>query len=119
MPRLSMWKPNKTNDYSFHDNRIREMFTVGGTGINIHKYLGTFGGDGSDATKPQYDTITENRIQDLLFLENRDRKYDSSVYHMKTYTTYRMWFDLTQFGFIFMKRHTIHKFPYGMGGIVG
>ena len=50
MPRLSMWKPNKTNDYSFHDNRIREMFTVGGTGINIHKYLGTFGGDGSDAT---------------------------------------------------------------------
>ena len=37
-----MWKENKTFDYSFHDNRIREMFTIGGTGVNIHKYLGTF-----------------------------------------------------------------------------
>jgi hypothetical protein len=38
-------------------------------------------------------------IQDLLFLENRDRKYDTSVYTMRT--IYRLNdndFDLTQFG---------------------
>ena len=73
MPRISMWKENKTFDYSFHDNRIREMFTIGGTGVNVHKYLGTFQQGAGDATQPKYDTITENRIQDLLFLENRDR----------------------------------------------
>tara|TARA_A100001011_G_C14311739_1_gene845940 strand:- start:1461 stop:2609 length:1149 start_codon:yes stop_codon:yes gene_type:complete len=107
MPRLSMYKPNKTFDYSFHDNRIREMFTVGGTGVNIHKYLGTFGSDGSDKTKPKYDTITENRIQDLLFLENRDRKYDTSVYELRgIYNVQDIDFDLTQFG-LFLANDTL------------
>ena len=49
MPRISLWKPNRTFDYSFHDNRIREMFTIGGTGVNIHKYMGTFQQDAGDA----------------------------------------------------------------------
>ena len=41
MPRLSLWRDGKhTNDYKFFDRRISEMFTVGGTGILIHKYLG-------------------------------------------------------------------------------
>ena len=107
MPRLSMYKPNKTFDYSFHDNRIREMFTVGGTAVNIHKYLGTFGGDGSDKTVPKYDTITENRIQDLLFLENRDRKYDTSVYELRgIYNVQDIDFDLTQFG-LFLANDTL------------
>ena len=107
MPRLSMYKPNKTFDYSFHDNRIREMFTVAGTGVNIHKYLGTFGSDGSDKTKPKYDTITENRIQDLLFLENRDRKYDTSVYELRgIYNVQDIDFDLTQFG-LFLANDTL------------
>ena len=39
MPKLSMWKPERGQDYTFFDNRIREMFTVGGTGVNIHKFL--------------------------------------------------------------------------------
>ena len=40
MPRLSMWRDNHTNDYKFFDQRISETFTIGGTGILLHKYLG-------------------------------------------------------------------------------
>tara|TARA_B110001454_G_C12682345_1_gene418626 strand:- start:99 stop:1238 length:1140 start_codon:yes stop_codon:yes gene_type:complete len=102
-----MWKENKTFDYSFHDNRIREMFTIGGTGVNIHKYLGTFQQAAGDATQPKYDTITENRIQDLLFLENRDRKYDQSIYQMRgLYNVQDIDFDLTQFG-LFLANDTL------------
>jgi len=39
--RLSLWKDGRhTNDYRFFDRRISEMFTIGGTGILCHKYLG-------------------------------------------------------------------------------
>ena len=41
MSRLSLWKDGKhTNDYKFFDRRVSEMFTIGGTGILLHKYLG-------------------------------------------------------------------------------
>lgn len=107
MPRISMWKENKGLDYSFHDNRISEMFTIGGTGVNIHKYLGTFEQAAGDATQPKYDTITENRIQDLLFLENRDRKYDQTIYQLRgIYNVQDIDFDLTQFG-LFLANDTL------------
>jgi hypothetical protein len=166
MPRLSLYRPNKGNDYKFFDRRISEMFTVGGVDINLHKYLGpndqsrnvstsagqiaagtvlTFSsttninkgdfvagsyipnntkvssktattitlsasttgiiGAGQEIkfyaspTQPAYATDSITNIQDLLFLENRDRKYDTSVYTMRT--IYRMNdndFDLSQFG---------------------
>jgi len=100
MPRLSLWRPNKGNDYKFFDRRMSEMFTVGGTDVNIHKYLGpnTEGG-GSSATEPEYLNDSAKNIQDLLFLENRDRKYDPDIYTLRS--IYRMNdndFDLTQFG---------------------
>ena len=42
MPRLSLWKDGKhSNDYKFMDRRMSEAFTIGGTGVNVHKYLGT------------------------------------------------------------------------------
>ena len=41
MPRLSMWRENHSNDYKFFDKRISEEFTIGGTGVYLHKYLGT------------------------------------------------------------------------------
>lgn len=41
MARLSLWQDGKhSNDYKFFDRRISEMFTIGGTGILLHKYLG-------------------------------------------------------------------------------
>ena len=72
MPRLSLWRENRGNDYKFIDRRISEMFTIGGTGILVHKYLGTTGGAGT-ATQPNYQTQSIFNIQDLLFVENRDR----------------------------------------------
>ena len=109
MPKLSMWKPEKSQDYTFHDNRIREMFTVGGTGVNVHKFLGadTSNNDGSDKTQPSYSTQSEKNIQDLLFLENRDRKYDTSIYNLRgIYNVQDIDFDLTQFG-LFLQNDTL------------
>ena len=40
MPKLSLYRPNKTSDYKFLDNTIREMYTAGGLDLHIHKYLG-------------------------------------------------------------------------------
>ena len=145
MARLSLWKDGKhTNDYKFLDRRISEMFTIGGTGVLLNKYLGTqpqglyqttsaaqgstgvtltfsntaniakgmfvYGtgipagatvasltsttvtlsssttsvvasganiGFSTDATKPAYTNQSALNIQDLLFLENRDRKYET------------------------------------------
>jgi hypothetical protein len=178
MPRLSMWRENHSNDFKFFDRRISEEFTVGGTGVNLHKYIGTnsqvtayvttgntsvgqrtlsFGnvagfevgqtvagiGIGAntviagtnlaantvtltsdttssisvgapigiywnDATKPNYANQSALNIQDLLFLENRDRKYDSSIYSLRgIYTVNDNDFDLTQFG-IFLNADTIY-----------
>lgn len=177
MPRLSMWRENHTNDYNFFDRRISEEFTIGGTGVLLHKYLGTntqanaypLSGNISantsvlsfsnvatfevgqtvqginivantvvsganvsantitintttsgpinagtplniywkDATKPVYANESMNNIQDLLFLENRDRKYDTSVYTMRgIYTVNDNDFDLQQFG-IFLSADTV------------
>lgn len=107
MPRLSMWRENRGNDYKFFDNRAREQFTIGGTGINIHKYIGSESGDGTDPINPAYDPTSELNIQDLLFLENRDRKYDENIYNLRGhYNVNDTDFDLSQFG-LFLQNDTI------------
>lgn len=177
MPRLSMWRENHSNDYKFFDRRISEEFTIGGTGVLLHKYLGvnaqanaypltsnvsantsvlsfsnvagfavgqTVQGINiqantvvtnsnvtantisinttttgpiaagtpmsvywTDYTKPNYVNDSLTNIQDLLFLENRDRKYDTSVYTLRgIYTVNDNDFDLQQFG-IFLSADTI------------
>lgn len=109
MARLSLWKDGKhSNDYKFLDRRISEMYTIGGTGILLHKYLGPVEQTGStDATKPDYTNQSEMNIQDLLFLENRDRKYDTSVYSMRgQYQVADNSFDLSQFG-LFLQTGTL------------
>lgn len=109
MARLSLWKDGKhTNDYKFLDRRISEMYTIGGTGILLHKYLGPIEQTGStDATQPNYTNQSEQNIQDLLFLENRDRKYDTSVYTMRgIYQVQDNSFDLSQFG-LFLQTGTL------------
>ena len=109
MPRLSLYKPEKGNDYAFLDRQITEMFTVGGTDINVHKYLGPVNPDEDDATadKPRYDAVKETNIQDLLFLENRDRKYDTDIYTMRgIYNVQDVDFNLSQFG-MFLDNDTL------------
>ena len=109
MPRLSLYKPERGNDYNFIDKQVYEMFTVGGTDINIHKYLGPDNpaeGEGT-ADQPTYDAVKETNIQDLLFLENRDRKYDPDVYSMRgIYNVQDIDFDLSQFG-LFLSNDTL------------
>lgn len=176
MPKLSLWKEGRhTNDYKFIDRRMSEMFTIGGTGILVHKYLGpneqnltkstnttqsnvssalgiagtadiTLGmfvaGNAiptgtkvvaktantvtlsanttsvissnttvkfyTDAAKPSYMNQSAQNIQDLFFLENRDRKYDTSVYSMRgVYSVQDATFDLTQFG-LFLQAGTLY-----------
>ena len=108
MPRLSLWKPTKGNDYKFMDNRIREQFIIGGTGINIHKYMGPVNqGDQKKADQPMYTNNSITNIQDLLFLENRDRKYEKDVTFMKgVYNVGDVDFDLSQFG-LFLQNDTV------------
>jgi len=101
MPRLSMWKNGKhTNDYRFFDRIINEQFTVGGTGINVHLYLGpAVQTESTDSTVPDYINPTAKNIQDLLFLENRDRTYSVDVYNLRgIYQVSDNDFDLSQFG---------------------
>jgi hypothetical protein len=109
MARLSLWQDGKhSNDYKFIDRRISEMFTIGGTGILLNKYLGPIEQTGStDATQPDYTNQSEQNIQDLLWLENRDRKYDQNVYKMRgIYQRADQDFDLSQFG-LFLATGTI------------
>ena len=109
MARLSLWKDGKhSNDYKFFDRRISEMFTIGGTGILVHKYLGVHEQTAStDATQPVYTNQSELNIQDLLFVENRDRKYDKDIYKMRgIYQRSDNDFDLTQFG-LFLQTGTL------------
>jgi hypothetical protein len=116
MPRLSIFKPEKGNDYKFFDRNINEMFQVGGVDIYLHKYVGIYGqgeegtkdGDASP-TQPHYsgDSLNDRTIQDLLFLENRDRKYDADVYIIRgIYNVQDTDFNLSQFG-MFLQNDTL------------
>ena len=109
MPRLSLYKPEKGNDYTFMDKQVYEMFTVGGTDIFVHKYLGPNNPDEVDATadQPRYNAVKETNIQDMLFLENRDRKYDPDIYTMRgIYNVQDIDFDMSQFG-LFLQNDTL------------
>ena len=109
MPRLSLYKPQRGNDYAFIDKQVYEMFTIGGTDINIHKFLGAENPSEADATadQPRYDAVKETNIQDMLFLENRDRKYDPDIYTMRgIYNVQDIDFNLSQFG-LFLSNDTL------------
>lgn len=125
MPRLSLYKGYKSNDYTFMDRTIREQFDIGGTAVHVHKYLGPHPQiSNTDPSEPNYgsgleiDNITgeeinpeglidETNIQDLLFMENRDRKYDPDIFDLRgVYNVSDNDFDLTQFG-LFLTNDTL------------
>jgi hypothetical protein len=115
MPRLSLYRPNRTNDYRFFDRTVSEMYTVGGVDIFCHKYLGPKTGTGDpvdsgnfDPTQPNYTFEDPLFIQDLLLGENRDRAYDPDIYRMRgVYRVQDIDFDLTQFG-LFLNNDTLY-----------
>jgi hypothetical protein len=114
MPRLSLYRPNRTRDYQFFDRTIREMYTVGGVDMYVHKYLGPQAGGADstlsgnfDATQPVYEDQSVLNIQDLLLLENRDRIYSTDIYTMRGVFNHQdIDFDLTQFG-LFLNNDTL------------
>jgi len=108
MPRLSLYRPEKGNDYRFIDRNAWEMFQVGGTDVLVHRYIGTGAAiQGDTPSTPGYATDNVANIQDLLFLENRDRKYDPDIYVMRgVYNISDIDFNLSQFG-LFLQNDTI------------
>ena len=109
MPRLSLYRPERSHDYDFLDKMIYEQFTVGGTDLLIHKYLGPKNPSDDNTTfeQKQYTEASETNIQDLLFLENRDRKYDEDIYVVRAhYNVQDQDFDLSQFG-LFLQNDTL------------
>lgn len=116
MPPLTLWKGAavRTNDYKLIDRLISEQYRIGGTEFFIHKYLGVNGtGVAGDSSQPNTDLAVLNggdpllQIQDVLNLENRNRKYDPDVISLKGhYAVSDTEFDLRQFG-LFLSNETI------------
>lgn len=82
---------------------------MGGTDVFVHKYLGPRNPDETEATadQPRYNAVKETNIQDMLFMENRDRKYDPDVYVMRgIYNVQDVDFDMSQFG-LFLQNDTL------------
>ena len=103
MPRLSLYRPEKGNDFRFLDRTINEEFQVGGTDVFIHKYLGPVAPGEGESTPTTPNTsgyaIPELGIQDVLLLENRDRHYDQDVYVVRgIHQMQDLDFNLSQFG---------------------
>lgn len=108
MPRLSLYQSTKGHNYRFIDRQISQMFQVGGTDVYVHKYLGPKNPEEGTADQPIYDVVKETNIQDLLFLENRDRHYEQDIYRIRgIYNVQNIDFNLSQFG-LFIDNDTIY-----------
>jgi hypothetical protein len=83
---------------------------VGGTDVFVHRYLGPVdpaAGESSPSLPMNTNPISELGIQDLIFMENRDRHYDPDVYIMRgIYTMQDVDFNLSQFG-LFLQNDNI------------
>lgn len=86
MSRLSLWNSGRKGaDYKFIDRIVSEYVGASGTAVYVHKYEGPH-----DQREPNEDgtplppiALNERSIQDVLFLENRDRKYSKEVYELR------------------------------------
>lgn len=87
MAKLSLWQKNKGKDFTFQDTIAREQFYVGSLGIYVHRYEGVIDqGDTSDPSQPSEVTADEwniSTIQDMTFIENRNRKYSDDVFEIR------------------------------------
>lgn len=105
-----MYRPEKGADFKFLDRVIEEQFQVGGTDVFVHRYMGPVNPTAGEATPgvpTQSNPILELGIQDIIFMENRDRHYDPDVYVMRTiYQMQDLDFNLSQFG-IFLNNDNI------------
>lgn len=90
--KFKLWNNNKGLDYKYQDRVIGEYFEISGTQVFVHRYVGPLDQEGN--------LIEGTKIQDLLFMESRDRKYDKDI--VELYGVYEISdndFELSQFGF--------------------
>jgi hypothetical protein len=109
MAKISLWQKTHGVDFKFFDRNIKEQFYQSGVDIYVHKYLGPPTSDtaSGDATQPSYTNESEKNIQDLLFIENRDRKYDPDIYEIRGhYNVGNTDFSLAAFG-LFIQNDTL------------
>ncbi len=109
MPRISLWKEEQGHDFNFVDRVVKDYINLGATGVYVHKYTGPKEQSGDDNKSSVGDGVTtdELTIGDVLFLENRIRKYAPDIIEMRgAYNVSNTDFDLTQFG-IFLTDDTI------------
>ena len=109
MPRISLWKEQQGHDYQFIDRVAKDYINLGATGVYVHKYIGPTIQDGDDNKSSAEDgAITDElTIGDILFLENRTRRYAPDIIELRgAYNVSNTDFDLTQFG-IFLTDDTI------------
>jgi hypothetical protein len=111
MPRLSLYRPEKGNDFRYLDRQIEEQFQIGGVDVFVHKYVGPVldsDPENTPGTTGQTSSIfDELSIQDVILMENRDRKYDDDIYVMRgIYQMQDLDFNLSQFG-IFLNNDNI------------
>ena len=112
---FSIWNSGRKGaDYKFFDRTISEYFRIGGTDVYVHLYEGVY-----EQANPGYtpgDTTLSDMfpqpsgiqtVEDVLFLENRDRKYSQNVIPIKgIYNVNDVDFDGKQFG-IFLQNDTL------------
>jgi len=124
MTRFSLWKTNKGKNYHFLDHHSRQLIDIAGTMIYLHKYKGPKIVQKHDEINPQKDETlghifnnneetNELDIQDLFYLETRNRKYDRNVYEIKgVYSPTDGGFDIRQFGLFFTNDTLTVTFHY-------
>lgn len=96
---MSLWSPQKGNDYKFIDEMVRGHLEHGGTALLVHKYIAQGEDDGDPKNPP---------VEDLLFLENRVRKYDDVIYELRgSMVIVDQDYDLSQFGLFLGSDQTI------------
>ena len=112
MSMMQMWDRRKGFNDSFIDRQVREQFRIGGCEVLCHKYLGVHDqGETGDLTQPSNSKSKLKgirQIQDLFFLENRDRAYDTNVYELRgAYNVQDYEFNMTQFA-LFLDTDTLY-----------
>ncbi len=108
MARLSIWNSGRRGlDYKFTDRTISEFFGISGTAVYVHRYMGVWDQTANGIANAAIIDGGITSIQDPLFLENRDRKYDPTIIELRgIYNVADVDFDMRQFG-LFLQNDTV------------
>jgi hypothetical protein len=105
---ISIWNSGRKGlDYKYIDRIISSFFGASGTAVYVHRYLGVYDQTANGIANAAVMDGGITSIQDPLFLENRDRKYDTTIIELRgIYNVADVDFDMRQFG-LFLQNDTI------------